>query len=418
MPITADPATISAEVVSPPRIRPPSSRPVGSGLRLPSIDALRGLVMIIMALDHTRDYFNASAMLFSPDDLSRTTTALFLTRWVTHICAPVFSFTAGLGAFFWMSHGRTPAQLSQFLWKRGVWLAIVDLTVMRFALTFSMTRGVVILNVLWVLGLSMICLALLVRIPIRWLAIGSVAMIALHNFTDSVSASKFGSYAWIWNILHEQGAFKIGSAVFVVAYPLIPWVGVMALGFCFGKIMLLESGRRRRVLMTLGFGAIAAFLVIRAINRYGDPQPWSHEFPGMTVLSFLRCTKYPPSLDFLLMTLGPAFLLLAWFDRLRFSAKNPLIVFGRVPFFYFVLHFYVIHALAFPFALVHYGKMAFLLNPQPDLGGAPELYPPNYGYSLWTTYAVWIGVLILVYPVCVWFAELKKRKKIWWLSYL
>jgi len=413
MPLIAEPPH-----QAPPLIKDPTSRITGTALRLPSIDALRGLVMIIMALDHTRDFFNSSAQLFSPEDLSRTTVALFMTRWVTHICAPVFSFTAGLGAFFWMSHGRTPAQLSGFLWKRGVWLMFVDITIMRFGLTFSFTEGVLILNVLWSLGLSMLCLALLVRLPVRWLAPLSITVIALHNLADSISADQFGTYAWLWNILHEPGLIKIGHFQAAVAYTLVPWFAVMALGFCFGRIIVLPAGQRRRWLTGLGLGCIAAFMIIRGINGYGDPFPWSHEFSGMTALAFLRCTKYPPSLDFLLMTMGPAFLLLAWFDRLKFSLGNPLIVFGRVPFFYFVVHFYLIHLLTVPLALVHYGRAAFLLHPMPSVGGAAELYPPNYGYGLATVYAVWVAVLIMVYPLCRWFSDLKRRRKDWWLSYL
>jgi uncharacterized membrane protein len=400
------------------RPRQPFGGVSSAWLRMPSVDALRGLVMIIMALDHTREFFSSSAQVFQPEDLSRTTVALFFTRWVTHICAPVFCFTAGVGAFFWMSHGRSPAQLSSFLWKRGVWLAIVDLTLMRFALTFSFLHGIVILSVLWVLGLSMIVLAGLVRLPVRWLTIGSVLVIALHNLTDLVNASQFGSFAWIWNILHQQGVFKVGGALVLVAYPLVPWVALMALGFCFGEVLTLPAERRWRVLMRIGLATVATFLVVRGINVYGDPQPWSHEFPGRTVLSFLRCTKYPASLDFLLMTMGPAFLLLAWFDRIKFSRKNPLIVFGRVPFFYFVVHFYLIHLLTFPLALVHYGRAAFLLQPLPSFGGAAEVYPPNYGYGLWTVYAVWASVVVMMYPVCQWFAELKRRRKDWWLGYL
>jgi uncharacterized membrane protein len=418
MPTQSDITVLEPATSTPPGGGPPSRWSSTTGLRLPSVDALRGLVMIIMALDHTRDFFNASAMVFQPEDLSRTTTALFLTRWVTHICAPVFSFTAGLGAFFWLSHGRTPSQLASFLIKRGVWLMLIDLTVMRFALTFSMTKGVVILNVLWVLGLSMIVLALFVRLPIKWLAAGSIAVIALHNLTDSIDAAQFGSFAWVWNILHQQGLFSVAGAPVVVAYPLIPWPAVMALGFCMGKILVLPAPDRRRLLTWLGLATIAAFLIIRGINLYGDPQPWSTKFPGMTVLSFLRCTKYPPSLDFLLMTLGPAFLLLAWFDRIPFTRNNPLIVFGRVPFFYFVVHFYLIHLLTFPVALWHYGRAAFLLQPLPSLGGPADLYPPNFGYSLATVYAVWLAVLVLMYPVCRWFADLKRRRKDPWLSYL
>jgi uncharacterized membrane protein len=290
--------------------------------------------------------------------------------------------------------------------------------VMRFALTFSLLHGILILNVLWMLGLSMIFLAFLVRLPIKWLAAGSLAVIALHNLTDSVNAAQFGSYGWVWNLLHQQGVFRIGGALILVAYPLIPWVAVMALGFCFGRIMLLPPSQRQRLLIWIGAGAIAAFLLVRGINRYGDPQPWPTQFPGMTVLSFLRCTKYPASLDFLLMTLGPAFLLLAWFDRLHFSRENPLIIFGRVPFFYFVGHFYLIHLLTFPVALWRYGRAAFLLNPLPSVGGPADLYPPNYGYGLWTVYTVCLTVVVLMYPVCRRFAGLKRRRKDWWLSYL
>lgn len=295
---------------------------------------------------------------------------------------------------------------------------LIDLTVMRFALTFSLLHGIVILNVLWVLGLSMLVLAGLIHIPIRWLAPLSLAVIALHNLTDKISATQFGPYGWIWNLLHQPGVFPVGGALTLVAYPLIPWFAVMALGYCFGPILLRPAPDRRRLLTWLGLASIAAFLTLRAINRYGDPQPWTTQFPGMTFLSFLRCTKYPASLDFLLMTLGPAFLLLAWFDRMPFSRNHPLIVFGRVPFFYFVVHFYLIHLLTFPAALLHYGRAAFLLNPLPSIGGPAELYPPNYGYGLGTTYAMWITAVVLMYPVCRWFADLKSRRKDWWLSYL
>jgi uncharacterized membrane protein len=418
MATTAESSISQAGTLSTPLRGEPPSPDASARLRLPSIDALRGLVMIIMALDHTREFFNSSAMVFQPDDLSRTTVALFFTRWVTHICAPVFSFTAGLGAFFWMSHGRTRSQLSSLLWKRGVWLIIVDLIVMRFALTFSFLHGILILSVLWVLGLSMIVLALLVRLPIKWLAAVSLAVIALHNLTDSVSASKSGAWGWIWNILHQQGIFKVAGGLVLVAYPLVPWFAVMALGFCFGRIMLLPPERRQQLLTRFGIATVAAFLVVRGINVYGDPQPWTTKFPGMTVLSFLRCTKYPASLDFLLMTLGPAFLLLAWFDRIRFSRNNPLIVFGRVPFFYFVVHFYVIHLLTFPVAFFHYGRASFLLHPLPSVGGPADLYPPNYGYGLGTVCAMWLTVVVLVYPLCWWFSELKRRRREWWLSYL
>jgi uncharacterized membrane protein len=374
--------------------------------------------MVVMALDHTREFFHVGAMSFQPEDLTRTTAALFFTRWITHICAPVFMFTAGLAAFFWLSRGRTKSQLSAFLWKRGIWLVILELTVLRLALSFSLTSGIVMLTVLWALGWSMVALALLVHLPIRALAVFSILVIALHNFADQVSASQFGSGAWVWNVLHQPGIFNAGGALVLVAYPLVPWIAVMASGFCFGQIAALDPPQRRKWLTRIGLGLTIAFLVIRGINIYGDPQRWSGSVPGMTVLSFLRSTKYPPSLDFLLMTLGPAILLLAWLDRVNLRPTNPLVVFGRVPLFYFLVHLFAIHLLTIPFAFFRYGQAAFLRTPLPSMGGAANLYPRDFGYELWVVYVVWIAVVVLLYPLCLWFARLKERRNDWWLSYL
>lgn len=391
---------------------------VASKSRVQSVDALRGLVMIIMALDHVRDFFHTGAMTFQPDDLTRTTAALFFTRWVTHFCAPVFMFTAGLGAFFWLGRGRTKRQLTEFLWKRGLWLVLLELTAVRFAMTFSLTSGLVMITVLWALGWSMVILGLVVHLPVRILAVLSISVIVLHNLADPVTASQFGSAAWIWNLIHQPGIIRIGETAVFIAYPLVPWVAVMAAGFCFGQIAAFDPPQRRRYMTRIGLGLTIAFFIIRSINIYGDPQPWSSRIPGMTMLSFLRCSKYPPSLDFLLMTLGPAILLLSWLERFKLTPTNPLIVFGRVPLFYFLVHLFVIHTLAIPLALVRYGKTAFLLNPLPSMGGASNLYPPDYGYDLWVVYALWITVVALLYPLCLWFARLKERRSDWWLSYL
>jgi uncharacterized membrane protein len=386
--------------------------------RVSSVDALRGFVMIVMALDHVREYFHAGAQQFPPEDLTRTTAILFLTRWVTHICAPVFVFTAGLGAFFWMSRGRTAADLASFLWKRGLWLVVLELTVLRLAMNFSLTSGFVVLTVLWVIGWSMIALGFLARLPVRVLAALSIATIALHNLADPVTAGQFGGAAWLWNILHQQGMFLVGGVPVVTAYPLIPWIAVMSAGFCFGKVMMLAPQDRRTWMIRIGLGLTAAFFAIRGLNIYGDPLRWSTAIPGMTVLSFLRCTKYPPSLDFLLMTLGPALLLLAWFERMRLSKANPLIVFGRVPLFYFLLHLFLIHALTIPFALARYGHAGFLFRAFPGMGGPAELFPSGYGYGLGVVYVVWISVVAALYPVCLWFARVKDRRRDGWLTYL
>ena len=218
--------------------------------------------------------------------------------------------------------------------------------------------------------------------------------------------------------MHQQGMITLGGAPFLVAYPLVPWIFVMAAGFCFGRILEMDDRRRSRSMLWIGVALTAAVMVVRCINVYGDPRPWSAQANGMTLLSFLRVTKYPPSLDFLLMTLGPAILLLAMFNRMRWSSSNPLVVFGRVPLLYFLAHFLAIHALTIPFALVKYGHAGFLMYPQLSMEAPAQPYPPDYGYSLGVVYAVWIGVVLLMYPLCLWFARVKERRKDWWLSYL
>lgn len=392
----------------------------GTG-RIQSVDALRGAIMILMAIDHVRDFINSAAMSFSPTDLTRTTTALFLTRWITHFCAPVFAFTAGIGAFLWLGHGRTKAQLSRFLLSRGLWLVILELTLVRFLFVFEVRfKGtLVFLLVFWMLGLCMMILAALIHLPTRVLAVLSLAVIAGHNLLDPIAAARFGRAAGIWNILHQPGGFSFLGTQFLAPYALIPWFAVMAAGYCFGSVFLWEPARRQRFLLRVGLGLTLAFVLVRAWNVYGDPVHWSVQRSTVfTVLSFLNCTKYPPSLDFLLMTLGPAIAALAWLERVRFSPHNPLIVFGRVPFFYFVTHIALIHLVAIGLGFLRYGAQSFLLLPLPSMGGPSQHFPPGYGYSLWVVYAVWLGVVAALYPLCRWFADLKRRKRSWWLSYL
>jgi uncharacterized membrane protein len=236
-----------------------------------------------------------------------------------------------------------------------------------------------------------------------------------------VRGGTFGSGAPLWNLLHQAGAFRAAGTLVIVAYPLIPWIAVMAAGFCFGRVFLLDADRRRRILLRTGASATAAFLILRAINVYGDRAPWTAQAsPVYTVLSFLNCTKYPPSLLFLLMTLGPALMALAWLDRVRFTPTHPLIVFGRVPLFYFIVHFYAAHAVAALLSFVRYGGAAsrFVLNPVPSMGGASPPYPTDFGWSLGVVYAVWAAMVIALYPLCRWFAKVKAGRRYWWLSYL
>jgi len=401
----------------------PATVPRGAtGSRIQSVDALRGAIMMLMAVDHIRDFIARSAMQFSPTDLSRATAAIFFTRWITHFCAPVFFLTAGMGAFLWKQRaGHSRPELSRFLITRGIWLILLELTVLR-VIMFSQVDyrgGIVILLILWAIGMSMIALAGLIYLPLRVLAAVSIAIVALHNLLDGIAPERFGKAAWMWDILHQQARFSFGGINFLTAYPVLPWIGVMGAGYCLGTVFTWDAARRQRFLIALGIAMTLAFLVLRAINIYGDPRPW-HSQPSalFTVLSFLNTTKYPPSLDFLLMTLGPAMIALALLERRRFSSDNPLIVFGRVPFFYYVLHLALAHLIAIFMNLVRYGRTPFLLMASPSMGGDAKLFPPNFGYPLWAVYVVWIVVLLLLYPVCRWFARLKQRRHDWWLSYL
>jgi uncharacterized membrane protein len=397
--------------------------PTVSGPRLTALDALRGAVMVLMALDHTRDFFHAGAMTFSPEDLTRTTPILFMTRWITHVCAPVFLFTAGAGAYLRLQRPLyTKAHLSIFLLTRGLWLVLVELILMRLAMNFSLdTRYPVLLLVLWALGISMVALAALIHLPPRALAVLSLAVIVLHNSADGVQASQFGALSGLWNVLHQPGVFFVAGVPVFAAYSVIPWVAVMAVGYCAGPIFLLEPQARRTMLLRWGTILVVGFVVLRAANVYGDPQPWSVQSSAtFTVISFFRATKYPPSLAFLLMTLGPALLLLAYFDRRGLAPGHPLVVVGRVPFFYYVLHFFALHLMASTMAWFRYGNasFSFFFNPLPSMGGPAALFPKGFGYPLWVTYAVWIAIVALLYPLCRWFAGVKARRRDWWVSYV
>ena len=323
---------------------------------------------------------NASA----PDDLTKTTVALFLTRWVTHFCAPVFMLLAGAGAFLWQSHGRTKGQLSTFLITRGLWLILMELTVVRcLGFYFTFDYSFIALLVIWALGCSMIALAGLIHLPNRVLLAISLAMICLHNLADGINAAQFGSWSWLWNILHQPGTFQLGDRTILSGYPLVPWIGVMSAGYCFGQVFLLDVEHRRRILLRMGAAITIAFILVRTINIYGDARHWAAQKSAtFTVLSFLNCTKYPPSLDYLLMTLGPAILALGLIEHVRVGPSNPLLVFGRVPMFYYVIHLPLIHALAVVMAGIHFHDLTFLFKHQlPVIGGSSQDFPADYGYG-------------------------------------
>ena len=369
----------------------------GERARIVSIDVLRGLVMAIMALDHTRDFFTTTD--FNPRDV--TETALFLTRWVTHFCAPTFILLAGLSAFLY-GRGRDTFDVSRFLLMRGLWLILIDLTLIKFGWAFEFDLLSMAGGIIFAIGVSMMALAALVWLPRFAIACLSALMIAGHNLADGMSADEFGSASWIWHFLHEPGLIKIGDgAQLYVLYPLIPWIGVMAAGYLLGPVMELEPKARQRFLVRLGLAITIGFVILRTTNLYGDPAPWvPQETWFATQLSFLNCEKYPPSLLFLMITLGPALLLLAAFPNARGPAAKILALFGQVPFFYYVVHIYVIHLLAVAAAFALTG----------DLTRTPEI-----SLSLGGVYIVWLLVLALLYPMCRWFAALKKngRSEMW-----
>jgi len=393
---------------------------VSTVTRLASVDVLRGLVMVIMALDHTRDFL--TNVPFPPELIPNTNGALFFTRFVTHFCAPVFSFLAGTGAFLAASRGKSISQVSWFFFTRGLWLVGLEFTVVGFGWAFVPWGAG---GVIWILGCSMVCMALIVRLPVRWIAVFGVGMIATHNLLDRVSPASFGKLAPVWMFLHSPGQIPITkSFIFLNLYVLIPWVGVMAAGFAFGSLLLRPD--RRKWILTLGISMTALFLLLRGFNLYGNSTsgvpfsvgPW-HVQPtlSLTVISFLNVEKYPPALDYLLMTLGPALILLGLLDgaKAEHGLGRILSVYGRVPMFYYVLHLYLIHILAILAAFAFHQPASWLWH------GAIFLLPTpaGYGHRLPFIYAVWFLVVASLYLPCLWFMQFKARHRDWnWLSYL
>ena len=381
--------------------------------RIRSVDFVRGLVMVIMALDHVRDFFHYPHM--NPTDMSSTTPELFFTRWITHFCAPVFVFLAGTGAFLQTLRGKPTRELSWFLATRGVWLIVLELTLVRTGWTFRPVEySFIVGQVIWALGCSMIFLSILVYLPTRLIAAFGLIMIFSHNLFDGIKADWSSPLGFLWPIFHSGEMLTPAENVRILPlYPLIPWIGVMATGYAFGTLFSLERAVREKRMMIMGLSAVVLFIVLRSINMYGDASHWQAQRDSVTtVLSFFNCTKYPPSLDYLLMTLGPALILLsraeAWSGRL----SDAFITFGRVPMFYYLMHIPLIHGLSVLFAYLRYGHVDFMF-------GVPFLntYPDDFGYSLGIVYAVWLGCVLVLYPACRWYAQVKMKSKNPILSY-
>lgn len=402
----------------------PQAAPSAPGIaRVASIDLIRGAVMILMAIDHVRVYAGLPA--------SGPTPGIFFTRWVTHFCAPAFLFLAGTSAYF---YGRTHADLSRYLLIRGAWLVLLELTFLRVAWTFNFDFAhYEMAGVIWAIGWCMILLAGLVKLPLG--AVGSIglAIIAGHNLLDSHLATLLPALGdnvvgALWKILYVgfyAGPihFGTGGPTLIVLYSIVPWIGVMAAGFAFGRVLALEPARRNRLCLALGLGAVALFLVLRGFNLYGDPRPWSASVAGPNdrppmpaLLAFLNTTKYPASLDFLLMTLGPTIALIPLLEGAEGMLARWISVFGRVPFFYYMLHIPLIHAFALVVSAIRLGTVSPWLFTNHPMGN-PEP-PEGYPWSLGRLYVVWAVAIVLLYFACRWFAGVKARRKDWWLSYL
>jgi len=374
--------------------------------RVASIDILRGLAMVLMALDHVRDFFSAAH--FDPLDLAQTTAPLFLTRWITHFCAPTFVLLAGVSAYL---TGRrcSRAELSRFLLTRGLWLVVLEVTLMSLVWTFNVRydHGL-FLQVIWALGVSMIVLAALVYLPVGEIAAYSLLIIFGHNLLDGIEAQTLGAWAPLWSLLHVSEPIPHAF----VAYPLVPWIAVMSLGFCIGSLFDLERQRRKQWFLCLGAASLALFVLLRATNLYGDPADWSLQSTTLrTLLSFVNLQKYPPSLQYLLLTLGAAFLLLAALESARGKFNEVLRTFGRVPLFFYVLHVALAHLAAGIIGLaMGYGTAL--------LSGDFMQVPQQWGFGLPMVYLAWLLVVATLYPACRWFAAVKRRRDDWWLSYL
>jgi uncharacterized membrane protein len=385
-----------------------------------SLDILRGLVIVVMALDHVRDFVMTAAV---QDPTADPTVSpwLFATRWITHFCAPTFVFLAGTSAGL-MSRRKTPAELASFLLTRGLWLIVLEVLVISAAWSFAPTgvegfggRTYVALQVIWAIGASMVILAGAQFLGRRaCLAIGA-AIVLGHNLLDSVwpAASTTGTTGPLWVVLHARQLYEVGAFRIYFSYPLLPWIGVMFLGYGAAGIFELPEKQRGQWLVRIGMALVIAFILIRALNVYGDPQPWNLDSSATaaSVMSFLGTTKYPPSLLYILMTLGPAAIACAFVDRLYGPIKNALVTFGRAPLAFYLAHLYLIHALAILLGIAQgFGAQQFFTH--------YRFFPTGFGVGLAGVYLIWIAVVVILYPLCRWVAAVKARRQDWWLSYI
>lgn len=387
-----------------------------SQTRINTIDLLRGIVMIIMALDHTRDYFHWSALTDDPLNLQTTTPALFFTRWITHLCAPTFVFLSGTSIYF-QSLRKTKKELSMFLLTRGIWLILVEVLIMTLGITFDIGYHVIILQVIWTFGICMVLLSAFIWLPFPVIFALGLLIVIGHNTLDFYEGTR-KNFSIGYSLLHVQGIHPVGNRLLMIFYPFLPWVGVMMLGYCFGKYYLADVIHRNKRTLLLGLGLLIFFVVLRWTNIYGDPLTWKEQRNGLyTFFSFINTQKYPPSLLYLCVTIGPSLIILGLIGNVKGKFADLITVYGRVPLFYYVIHFYVLHLLS---AIMYLMRGHSFYDGAKGVDGVPfKFTQPGEGFGLLGVYLVWLSVVIMLYPLCKWFAEYKRHQHPkWWLSYL
>lgn len=407
----------------------PAARPLAAGVRISEIDMLRGLVIVLMALDHVRDYFFTGGGLGSnPLDPATTTPWLYTTRWITHLCAPTFVFLSGVSAYLQFAKGKTPPNLSMFLLTRGVWLIFLEITLLSFGWSFGFPYAF-FMQVIWAIGWSMIVLAALVWLPRTAVLTIGIAIIAGHNLLDPINAGELGSLQLLWTFLHDGGPVFVGEQpIGLIAYPLLPWIGIIAFGYGMGAVFTDEPAKRDRTIFIIGLAMLALFLVLRGFMIYGDPtfatgpeavaRDWRDQTTlGAMIMVFLDVQKYPPSLQFTLVTLGIAFAIWPLLTRIKGPVRSVLNTFGAAPFFFYVLHIYLVHTLAMVANAAAGKPIEGYFNYMINVFTAPEKFE-GVGFSLPWVYLAWIVVLALLYPLCRYWQQLKARRRDWWLSYL
>jgi len=373
--------------------------------------------MILMALDHCRDFLHYDASVGNdPLDFSTTTLLLFLTRWITHFCAPVFVFLSGTSIFLYSSRGKSKKQVAFFLLTRGIWLMLVEILIIQPLWDFNFVT--VFLQVIWAIGISMVALSVLQFLPYRLLLFIGMVIVFGHNLLDKITIVSPFWESVTWSIIHQRNEYPISNhLLFVVSYPFLPWLGLMILGYSAGRLYLpdIQPAFRKKILRITGMAAILLFIFIRLINHYGDMHRWAiQKTPVFTFLDFVKTSKYPPSLLYILMTIGPALIFLSFSENVQGSIGRKVIVFGKVPFFYYILHVFLIHSIAWLafFATGHsWEDLDFIHFRDGSL-------PYGSGYPLWFVYAAWASVVIILYFPCRWYSVYKATHKNWWLGYI